>query len=88
MKITIKFFANLRERYGKDVKITINRDNVTIKDILSEVKGLLNEISENDEIKNIYKVLLNGHNIIYIKGLDTEVKDGDEIFIFPPVAGG
>jgi molybdopterin converting factor small subunit len=32
--------------------------------------------------------LLNGRNIYFLEGLQTELKDGDQIFIRPAAAGG
>ena len=35
------------------------------------------------------QILVNGRHYRYlIKGLDTELKNGDELSLFPPVAGG
>ncbi|MDA3835037.1 MAG: MoaD/ThiS family protein [Spirochaetales bacterium] len=33
-------------------------------------------------------LLLNGRNIYFLEGLQTELKDGDQIFIRPAAAGG
>jgi molybdopterin synthase sulfur carrier subunit len=40
------------------------------------------------ELEKGFLILLNGINILHLKGLDTEIKDGDTIVIFPPVGGG
>ena len=33
-------------------------------------------------------VLVNGRNVHHLQGLDTAVKDSDEIALFPPGGGG
>jgi molybdopterin synthase sulfur carrier subunit len=33
-------------------------------------------------------VLVNGNNIRQMKGLATQLREGDEVAIFPPVSGG
>jgi molybdopterin synthase sulfur carrier subunit len=33
-------------------------------------------------------VFLNGDNILHLDGLDTKVKDCDELGVLPPVSGG
>ena len=35
-----------------------------------------------------YAILVNGTNIMLLKGLDTELKDGDRIMAYTIVAGG
>jgi molybdopterin converting factor small subunit len=32
--------------------------------------------------------MVNGRDMAFVNGMETVLKDGDEIFIFPPVAGG
>ncbi len=89
MKIIIEFFVTLRDKYGKRIELNLNYDKpLTVKEVLSHVKGLLEDITENGKLKEMYKVLINGHNIMFLNGLETQVKDGDEIYIFPPAGGG
>ncbi len=44
-------------------------------------------VDENGDISKVI-IFLNGDNIRNLKGLATEVKDGDEISIIPLAAGG
>jgi len=89
MKVAIEFFATLREKFGKKVELDLKLGNpAPLKYVLSQVDGLLDEIAENGKIKRMYKVLLNGLNVEFLNGLETQVKDGDEIYIFPPAGGG
>lgn len=88
MKVTIEFFATLREKFGKKREVIIDCNLTTLRDVLSKINGLLEEISENESIKRMYKILLNGLNVEFLGGLDAKVKSGDEIYIFPPAGGG
>ena len=45
-------------------------------------------LMEGDKSKEFVKILVNGKDIRALKGMETELKDGDIISIFPPVAGG
>jgi len=40
------------------------------------------------ELEKGFLILVNGVNVLHLKGLDTEIKDGDTVVIFPPVGGG
>ncbi|MDA1096396.1 MAG: MoaD/ThiS family protein, partial [Chloroflexi bacterium] len=45
----------------------------------------------DDETGNIHpfiSIFLNGDDVHYLRGLETGVKDGDEIIIVPAIAGG
>jgi molybdopterin converting factor small subunit len=33
-------------------------------------------------------VFINGEHVRYRKGLDTELRDGDEVYVIPMIAGG
>jgi len=43
---------------------------------------------EGSRVREMVKILVNGKDIRDLKGLMTELRDGDCISIFPPVAGG
>ncbi|MGB9785290.1 MAG: MoaD/ThiS family protein [Fervidicoccaceae archaeon] len=40
------------------------------------------------ELEKGFLILVNGVNVLHLNGLDTEIKDGDTVVIFPPVGGG
>ncbi len=45
--------------------------------------------SRTKRVRGDIRILLNGRHVVHLpKGLDTELKEGDEIALFPPVAGG
>jgi len=87
MRVRVEFFATLREKFGKAVDVTLEED-ARLVDVLRKVEGLYEEVVEGGEIKPRYKVLVNGLNVEFLQGLNTEVKDGDEICVFPPAGGG
>lgn len=43
---------------------------------------------ENGELRRFVNLYVNGEDIRYLNGLDSEVKDTDEISILPAVSGG
>ena len=45
--------------------------------------------SRTKRVRGDIRILLNGRHIVHLpKGLATELKEGDEVALFPPVAGG
>ncbi|MEA1985289.1 MAG: ubiquitin-like small modifier protein 1 [Euryarchaeota archaeon] len=52
------------------------------------LKELIFEDNNQIELRGYINVLINGDNVQHLQGLETAVKLGDEIAIFPPVSGG
>lgn len=74
MKITVKLFATLRENREKEVLHDID-EGTTPKDI---IEGL------DIPIKDVAIIMVNGRRV----DVETELKDGDVLALFPPVGGG
>ncbi len=92
MKVTVKFFAGLRELFGMD-ETRVELENA------SDVQTLLNILCNSDEsrqkildesggLRQNIILLKNGRHITYLDGIKTKLEDGDEIAMFPPVGGG
>ena len=94
MKIEVRLFANLREMAKTKAMIEDIKSETSVGDVLQKIcerfgakfcEQVLNERGGPNE--NV-KVLLNGQNIVFLRGAATKLKDGDVIAIFPPVGGG
>lgn len=88
MRVKFKLYASLKRGKGT---VEVEFEGKTLKDALRELFKIypdLSEIVEEGKVKTFYKIFVNGRDVEHIKGLDTELKDGDEIAIFPPIAGG
>lgn len=87
MKALIKVYLFLREKLGWDSKeVSLDCSEVKLVDLLNRVPDLMQLLADRGIGEFI--ILLNGHNIRLLKGLETPVKDGDRLDIFPPAAGG
>lgn len=74
MKVTVKLFATLRENNEKEMDLDVS-EGTTPLDIIKRIN-----ISEED----VAIIMINGR----AKGLDTILKEGDTLALFPPVGGG
>jgi molybdopterin synthase sulfur carrier subunit len=45
-------------------------------------------VDDQGELKEFVNIYANGEDIRFLDGLNTQVKDGDEVSIVPAVAGG
>jgi sulfur-carrier protein len=92
MIVKVKAFANLREVFGEEIKVSL-KEGAILKDLLSSVclpPKAVEVIIDNESrgIKPTILILKNGRNIRFLKGLLTKLEDGDEVNIFPPLMGG
>lgn len=88
-RVKFKFFATLQEA-GREVDVEF--EGSTLRDafeaLFSAYPALKERIMEDDRIRDFYKIFVNGRDIQHLKNLETEIKDGDVIAVFPPIAGG
>lgn len=96
MRVRVKLLGVLRKALGRDelfldldVKGEINLRDV-IERILIEAKSLENILLDpelRDTRPNVI-ILVNGKEIGLLGGLNTTIRDGDEIIFIPVVHGG
>ncbi|MBT4576563.1 MAG: MoaD family protein [Candidatus Cloacimonetes bacterium] len=90
--IKIKFYSLLRT-FIEQNEIDIIADNTSIYNVIIKIEELTNkdlrsELVEDHEIISGTIILVNGRNIFHLDKLNTVIKDGDNIDIFPPGGGG
>ena len=91
--ITVRFYTLLR--------LLLNQHQVDLDDAAGTVANVLEQAQRRvptpflhklrDESGALIKgsiILVNGRNILHTGGLDTGVKDGDDLALFPPGGGG
>ena len=77
MNITLKLYTVLREYLPGDLK-----DNILSIPDNSKVVAVINMLKIPDEVPKI--ILINGAQ----KKPESELSDGDELSLFPPISGG
>ncbi len=91
MSISIRIPAPLRSLTGNAQTVDGNGTCVSdcIDDLESRFPGVKERIcDETSELRRFINIYVNGEDIRFLSGLQTPVKDGDELSIVPAVAGG
>lgn len=82
--IRVKLLGSFIHGIGKEVEVSA--ENVKkVRDLLELLKGRNPEVYPGNP--NVI-VLVNGVEVGVLKGLDTELKDGDEVVLLPAAHGG
>jgi molybdopterin synthase sulfur carrier subunit len=92
MIVHIRAFANFKDILGRDLDVEI-KDGSTVKDLLDDLilsrESLRSAVfDESGKVREYVILMKNRKNIDNLAGLDTELSEGDEVAILPPVAGG
>lgn len=95
MKVTVKSILDIKEILGGKRTIEIEiENNANVFDLLQHLvciygESFKNRVFEKDGNQKPEIVLfINGTAILARDGLETRMKAGDELLIFPPVGGG
>jgi molybdopterin synthase sulfur carrier subunit len=92
MTVKVRFFARFRELLGTDIPAQPAAGTV-LRDLVREIARKNNEgyaaiFDEQGNFREFVIVMRNGKRVEIPDAATTAVADGDEIAVFPPVAGG
>lgn len=91
MKLRLRFFATFREAVGQPDLEREYDGELTVGDVLEELAEEYPELdlfTADGAVRDYLSILLNGRDIAFLEGVKTPLEDGDELSLFPPVAGG
>ncbi|MGD2036243.1 MAG: MoaD family protein [Desulfobacterales bacterium] len=96
MKITIRGFLTLKEVMGDQSDLELEIGNMTLISLLDELADMFGERftqmvfdKAGKGLNQHIRILINGRHYSHIpQKLSTRLQDGDEVALFPPVAGG
>ena len=92
-----------RTRKNIKIKVACGRESLTVSlpgRIPATVEHLLNCVQtlhpqmyaawcdEHNRLRESLPVFVNGEHVRYRQGLQTELKDGDDVYVIPLIAGG
>lgn len=89
----VKFFATLRPVVGaKEAEVEVEAGD-TVRNVLEKLiaayPGLGERILDDDaNLRSSINVLVNGRSVRFLDGLNTIIRDGDRLALFPPIGGG
>ncbi|MBI2340937.1 MAG: MoaD/ThiS family protein [Deltaproteobacteria bacterium] len=81
MKITIRYFAQLKDRFGKESDVLEFQRLPQVADIFTR---LFPEESEREKMQSFLRVAVNEE----YASKEALLHEGDEVVFIPPVAGG
>ena len=92
MKIKIKLLRPFSDTVGKK-ELEIDFNGTTLNDLLTflvdKYPKLKNEFyTKNDELTEYMCMFVNDKSASALKGVDTKLKNSDEILFFIPLSGG
>ncbi|MEM3641525.1 MAG: MoaD/ThiS family protein [Candidatus Bathyarchaeia archaeon] len=94
MVVTVKFLGSLRNLSGKS-KITLKFEThfplrEALKKIIEELPALRRALIDQElgDPRPNSLIIVNGREISVLNGLDTMLKDGDEVVFVPVLHGG
>ena len=71
------------------VNIEANSINSLVSELESAFAGMSERLlDESGKIRHFINIYVNGEDIQFLAGMDTELNSGDEVSIVPAVAGG
>jgi len=96
MEIRVRGFLTLRKAMCDQSSLVVDLETPTIRCVLQELSNIFGEAFQDllfdpdtGEARSHNIVLVNGRHCRNLPGgLDSKLKEGDEVALFPPVAGG
>ena len=96
MKITIRGFLTLRKVMDAQAAIDFEGDVLTIDDLLHELSDKYGEDfrkiifdPKTQALSRHIRILINGRHYSHLpEKLNTQLLEGDEVSLFPPIVGG
>ena len=91
MDISVRIPTPLRRLTNGQDKATLTSTNIKnmVDDLEENFPGMKKRLCDDEgNLRNFVNVYINGEDVRFLNGIDTALKNGDEISLVPAVAGG
>lgn len=90
MSIKVRIPSQLRQLTGGESLLEMDAGSVgsIIMELENRHPGIAERLLDNGELRRFINIYVDGDDIRFGDGLETEVADGSEVSIVPAVAGG
>jgi molybdopterin synthase sulfur carrier subunit len=91
MSVVVRIPAPLRSKAGgrRQIELEAHRFEVLLDEMEAAYPGITGRLRREDgTLRRTLNIYVNRQNIRFLQGLDTPLKDGDEVSIVPAIAGG
>ena len=91
MGAIVRIPSPLRQITGGQDKVEVEGSTLTdaVAELERQFPGIRERLlDESGELRHFVNIYVNGEDVQFLQGLETEVKAGDEVSIVPAVAGG
>jgi MoaD family protein len=90
MSVTVKIPTQLRVATGGEAEVEVEGSNVgeALDAVFAAYGDLRERITQDGTLRRFVNVYVSGEDIRFQQGLETSIKEGDEVTILPAVAGG
>lgn len=86
---TLKLFGGLRAKAGQaEFAVEAATVGEALAQLCANYVDLQDAIFDGGQLRPHVRVMVNGHDTELLDGLETPVREGDQIAVFPPIAGG
>jgi len=91
MSVRVRIPAPLRAVTSGESEVSVGASNVdgALTELESRFPEIRNRLRDDGgAIRRFVNLYVNGEDVRFLKGLETDLKAGDEVSIIPAVAGG